>query len=101
MLLFLRLAYCFFYSFFINVKTITPNLPTKKVNIPKVGGRIPRFIPPAKIPGATFPSLEIMSKAFIKPKINPKKPNTSANKVIALISATFFSELFLKPLATK
>lgn len=94
---------CFLSCYFlIHSNTITPNLPTKKVNVPRSGGRMLLLKPPDRIEGFTLPFKDsIASKAFTKPNIKPKKPKTNANKLIAFKSFVFFSELSLKLLIKK
>ena len=70
---------------------IIPNLPTRKVNIPKTGARKATFKPAANTAGDTSPIDSIASKAPIKPMIWPKKPHTIANKAMELIKLMVFS----------
>ena len=71
--------------------TMIPNLPTRKVNIPKTGARKATFNPLANIAGDTSPIDSMASKAPIKPMICPRKPHTMAKRDIELIKLMVFS----------
>lgn len=74
-----------------------PARPTKKINIPNVGGKMPYLKPLASTLGSTLVVSGMMSKREINPMVNPKNPKTRANRLIDFISCRFFCVLFLMP----
>ena len=63
--------------------------------------------PPAKIAGLAFPIASTLSKAFIKPITDPKKPNTKPSKLLSTAIFIIFLEIkscffkSIKPLIKK
>ena len=82
-----------------DLKTRIPILTTTNVKSPKVAVNKETFNPPAKIAGSGLPKASIESNAVIKPRTDPRNPNTKPNKlesaasfnILCALSSVFFA----------
>lgn len=70
-----------------------PNLEIKNTTIPKDGDSNPIFNPTARTFGEISVATAIESKACIIPTKNPRKPQTSPNKLKCFTNPTSLSDL--------
>ena len=92
-----------YYSLCIKVRIIIPNLPIKKITIPKADDKALILKPAANTCGEIPADCEITSNPVINPIAWLKTPQTNANKLIEDINLIFFVKVcFLrKPITIK